>query len=117
MMRSVIAACWASTRVCLLKHNITLDDDVLVPMRDRIDFLADVRRLAEPGRYPVPIAASIYPQRVHRAGSTISFVTSRQRSYAPFRKSRLRKMIAGGVPSNSIARILQTAALRSDRAA
>jgi uncharacterized protein len=43
---------------------MTRDDNVLVPMRDRINFLADVHRPAEPGRYPVLIAASLYPRQV-----------------------------------------------------
>ena len=39
-------------------HGMTRDDDVAVPVRDGINLLADVHRPAEPGRYPVLIAAS-----------------------------------------------------------
>jgi hypothetical protein len=43
----------------------------------RINFLADVHRPTKPGRYPVLIAASIYPRQVQRLGSTVNFVPSR----------------------------------------
>ena len=39
-------------------HTVAHDDDVTVPMRDGVMLLADVDRPAEPGRYPVLVAAS-----------------------------------------------------------
>ena len=45
-------------------HTMTRDDDVPVAMRDGINLLADVHRPAEPGRYPVLVAASALPQSI-----------------------------------------------------
>src|SRR5580692_12453185 len=42
-------------------HTMAHEDDVTVPMRDGVMLLADVHRPAEPGQYPVLIAASPYP--------------------------------------------------------
>jgi predicted acyl esterase len=43
---------------------MTRQDDVPVPMRDGVKLLADVFYPAEPGRYPVLIAASPYPRQI-----------------------------------------------------
>jgi predicted acyl esterase len=43
-------------------HAMAHDDDVAIPMRDGVTLLADVHRPAEPGRYPVLVAASPYPR-------------------------------------------------------
>jgi predicted acyl esterase len=40
-------------------HAMISDDDVAVPMRDGVALLADVHCPAEPGRYPVLVAASL----------------------------------------------------------
>jgi predicted acyl esterase len=53
---------------------MTQDDDVPVPMRDGVDLLADVHRPAEPGRYPVLIAASPYPRQIQNLGAPAGFI-------------------------------------------
>jgi predicted acyl esterase len=50
------------------------DDDVAVPMRDGIMLLADVHRPAEPGQYPVLIAASPYPRQIQNLGAPAGFI-------------------------------------------
>jgi hypothetical protein len=45
-------------------HAMAQDDDVAVPMRDGVTLLADVHRPAEPGGYPVLVAASPYPRQI-----------------------------------------------------
>jgi uncharacterized protein len=55
-------------------HTMTRDDDVPVPMRDGINLLADVHRPAEPGRYPVLIAASPYPRQIQNLGAPAGFI-------------------------------------------
>jgi hypothetical protein len=51
-----------------------MDEDVVVPVRDGIHLLADVHRPAEPGRYPVLIAASPYPRQVQNLGAPMGFI-------------------------------------------
>jgi len=53
---------------------MTRDDDVPVAMRDGINLLADVHRPAEPGRYPVLIAASLYPRQIQDLGAPAGFI-------------------------------------------
>jgi len=53
---------------------MTEDDDISVPMRDGISLLADVRRPAEPGRYPVLVAASPYPRQIQNLGAPAGFI-------------------------------------------
>jgi uncharacterized protein len=55
-------------------HVITSDDDVAVPMRDGVTLLADVHRPAEPGRYPVLVAASPYPRQIQNLGAPAGFI-------------------------------------------
>ena len=55
-------------------HGMTRDDDIPVPMRDGINLLADVHRPAEPGRYPVLIAASPYPRQIQDLGAPAGFI-------------------------------------------
>jgi predicted acyl esterase len=55
-------------------HAMTRNDDVPVPMRDGINLLADVHRPAEPGRYPVLIAASPYPRQIQDLGAPAGFI-------------------------------------------
>jgi predicted acyl esterase len=55
-------------------HGMTRDDDVPVPVRDGINLLADVHRPAEPGRYPVLIAASPYPRQIQDLGAPAGFI-------------------------------------------
>jgi uncharacterized protein len=55
-------------------HGMTRDDDVPVPMRDGVNLLADVHRPAEPGRYPVLIAASPYPRQIQDLGAPAGFI-------------------------------------------
>ena len=50
------------------------DNNVAVPMRDGITLLADVHRPAEPGRYPVLIAASPYPRQIQDLGAPAGFI-------------------------------------------
>ena len=53
---------------------MTEDDDISVPMRDGISLLADVHRPAEPGRYPVLVAASPYPRQIQNLGAPAGFI-------------------------------------------
>ncbi len=55
-------------------HAMAHDDDVAVPMRDGIMLLADVHRPAEPGRYPVLVAASPYPRQIQNLGAPAGFI-------------------------------------------
>jgi uncharacterized protein len=55
-------------------HVMAHDDDVAVPMRDGIMLLADVHRPAEPGQYPVLIAASPYPRQIQNLGAPAGFI-------------------------------------------
>ena len=50
------------------------NDDVAVPMRDGVLLLADVHRPAEPGRYPVLVAASPYPLQIQNLGAPPGFI-------------------------------------------
>jgi uncharacterized protein len=55
-------------------HTMAHDDDVTVAMRDGVMLLADVHRPAEPGRYPVPVAASPYPRQIQNFGTPAGFI-------------------------------------------
>jgi hypothetical protein len=55
-------------------HTMAHDDDVTVPMRDGVMLLADVHRPAEPGRYPVLVAASPYPRQIQNLGAPAGFI-------------------------------------------
>jgi len=55
-------------------HLMEHDDDVAVPMRDGVILLADVHRPAEPGRYPVLVAASPYPRQIQNLGAPAGFI-------------------------------------------
>jgi uncharacterized protein len=55
-------------------HAMAHDDDVSVPMRDGINLLTDVHRPAEPGRYPVLLAASPYPRQIQNLGAPAGFI-------------------------------------------
>jgi predicted acyl esterase len=55
-------------------HAMAHEDDVAVPMRDGITLLADVHRPAEPGRYPVLVAASPYPRQIQNLGAPAGFI-------------------------------------------
>jgi predicted acyl esterase len=55
-------------------HAMARDDDVRIPMRDGVELLADVHRPAEPGRYPVLIAASPYPRQIQDLGAPMGFI-------------------------------------------
>jgi uncharacterized protein len=55
-------------------HVMAHDDDVAVPMRDGVGLLADVHRPAEPGRYPVLVAASPYPRQIQNIGAPAGFI-------------------------------------------
>jgi predicted acyl esterase len=55
-------------------YAMTRDDDVPVLMRDGVNLLADVHRPAEPGRYPVLIAASPYPRQIQNLGAPAGFI-------------------------------------------
>jgi predicted acyl esterase len=50
------------------------DDDIPVPMRDGVILLADVHRPAQPGRYPVLVAASPYPRQIQNLGAPAGFI-------------------------------------------
>jgi predicted acyl esterase len=50
------------------------DDDVPVAMRDGVSLLADVHRPAQPGRYPVLVAASPYPRQIQNLGAPAGFI-------------------------------------------
>lgn len=56
------------------KYEITRDDDVIVPMRDGVNLLADVFRPSTPARYPVLIAASPYPRQIQDLGAPMGFI-------------------------------------------
>jgi uncharacterized protein len=56
------------------EHTMTRDDDVPVPMRDGVNLMADVHRPAEPGRYPVLLAASPYPRQIQDLGAPAGFI-------------------------------------------
>ena len=55
-------------------HAMANHDDVAVPMRDGVTLLADVHRPAEPGRYPVLVAASPYPRQIQNLGAPAGFI-------------------------------------------
>jgi len=55
-------------------HGMTHDDDVAVQMRDGVASLADVHRPAQPGRYPVLVAASPYPRQIQNLGAPAGFI-------------------------------------------
>jgi predicted acyl esterase len=55
-------------------HVMAHDDDTAVPMRDGVTLLADVHRPAEPGRYPVLVAASPYPRQIQNLGAPAGFI-------------------------------------------
>src|SRR4029077_11352017 len=57
------------------------DDDVTIPMRDGITLLADVHRPAEPGRYPVLVAASPYPRQIQNLGAPAGFIEAGSRGF------------------------------------
>ena len=56
------------------RHAMARDDNVAIPMRDGVTLLADVHRPAEPGRYPVLIAASPYPRQLQDLGAPMGFI-------------------------------------------
>src|SRR5580704_2346584 len=56
------------------KHTAIRDDDVAVTVRDGVTLLADVHRPAQPGRYPVLIAASPYPRQIQNMGAPAGFI-------------------------------------------
>jgi predicted acyl esterase len=56
------------------QYEITRDDDVIVPMRDGVNLLADVFRPSTPARYPVLIAASPYPRQIQDLGAPMGFI-------------------------------------------
>src|ERR1700710_1692422 len=56
------------------KYTMARQDDVLVPMRDGINLLADVFYPAKPGRYPVLVAASPYPRQIQDLGAPLGFI-------------------------------------------
>ena len=55
-------------------HTVLRDDDVRVPMRDGIELLVDVHRPAEPGSYPILVAASPYPRQIQDLGAPMGFI-------------------------------------------
>jgi predicted acyl esterase len=55
-------------------HAMFQDEDVTVPMRDGVTLLADVHRPAEPGEYPVLVAASPYPRQIQNLGAPAGFI-------------------------------------------
>jgi X-Pro dipeptidyl-peptidase (S15 family) len=55
-------------------HAMANHDDVAVPMRDGVTLLADVHRPAEPGCYPVLVAASPYPRQIQNLGAPAGFI-------------------------------------------
>ncbi|MGE3987697.1 CocE/NonD family hydrolase [Pseudorhodoplanes sp.] len=56
------------------EHAMARDNNIAVPMRDGVTLLADVHRPAEPGRYPVLIAASPYPRQLQDLGAPAGFI-------------------------------------------
>lgn len=55
-------------------HTATCDNDVRATMRDGIDLMVDVHRPAEPGQYPVLVAASPYPRQMQNLGVPAGFI-------------------------------------------
>jgi predicted acyl esterase len=55
-------------------YTMARDNNVVVPMRDGVTLLSDVHRPAEPGRYPVLIAASPYPRQLQDLGAPMGFI-------------------------------------------
>jgi hypothetical protein len=53
---------------------MTSDLDVAAVMRDGTELMVDVHRPAEPGRYPVLIAASPYPRQIQDLGAPMGFI-------------------------------------------
>src|SRR5882762_3981862 len=56
------------------QYEITRDDDVIVPMRDGVNLLADVFRPSTRARYPVLIAASPFPRQIQDLGAPMGFI-------------------------------------------
>jgi predicted acyl esterase len=56
------------------RYAITRDNDVIVPMRDGVNLLADVFRPSTPARYPVLIAASPYPRQIQDLGAPMGII-------------------------------------------
>jgi hypothetical protein len=56
------------------KYAMARQDDVQVPMRDSIILLADVFYPAEPGQYPVLVAAPPYPRQIQDLGAPLGFI-------------------------------------------
>jgi predicted acyl esterase len=52
----------------------TADDNVVVPMRDGVELLADVHRPDADGRFPALIAASPYPRQIQDLGAPAGFI-------------------------------------------
>jgi predicted acyl esterase len=62
------------------QYTMARDNNVAIPMRDGVTLLSDVHRPAEPGRYPVLIAASPYPRQIQNLGAPMGFIEAgRQR--------------------------------------
>ena len=55
-------------------HKIKSDRDVAATMRDGTKLMVDVHRPAEPGRYPVLLAASPYPRQAQDLGAPLGFI-------------------------------------------
>jgi putative CocE/NonD family hydrolase len=62
-------------------HTATCDEDVPALMRDGMSLLTDVHRPAEPGRYPVLIAASPYPRQIQNLGAPLGFIEAGQSDF------------------------------------
>ena len=56
------------------QYAITRDDDVMAPMRDGVNLLADIFRPNTLARYPVLIAASPYPRQIQDLGAPMGFI-------------------------------------------
>src|SRR6201746_2334852 len=56
------------------KYTMTRQDDVRVRMADGINLLADIFYPAEPGQYPVLVAASPYPRQIQDLGAPLGFI-------------------------------------------
>lgn len=56
------------------RYTMARDNNVAIPMRDGVTLLSDVHRPAEPGRYPVLIAASPYPRQIQDLGAPAGFI-------------------------------------------
>ena len=63
------------------EQEIARDDDVTVSMRDGVALLADVYRPAQPGRYPVLIAASPFPRQIQNLGAPAGFIEAGQSDF------------------------------------